>query len=79
MHALTGGSDNLAAMRCLEMNCEPQELECGCTKHPGSLYLYLSIHSSMPGHAEASVAPATDLVGYPYINGDAEDFAQKKK
>ena len=77
MHAQTGGSDNLAATRRLETNCEPQELECGCTKHPGSLYLYLPIHGSMPGHAEPSVAPATDLAGY--VDEDAEDFAQQQK
>ena len=64
-------------LNCFETNCEPQELECGCAKHPGSLYLYLPIHGSMPRHAEASVVPATDFARY--INEDAEDFAQKKK
>ena len=44
MHAPTGGSDNPAATRHLQTNCEPQELELGCAKHPGGLYLYLPIH-----------------------------------
>ena len=76
MHALTGGSDNPAATRRPETNCEPQALEFGYAKHLGSLYLYLPITGPMLGYAEAPVAPATDLGG---SIEDAEDSVQKEK
>ena len=69
------GPDNPAATHRPAMNCEPQELEFGCTKHRESLYLYLPITGSMLGYVEASVAPATDLVG---SIEDTEDFAQTR-